>query len=67
MTTFERWFIRRVFARDFVQGHDHARNIERVYGLVREVCEDEFTEDNAPTIDAFLSEQFKKTQYSMKE
>jgi hypothetical protein len=63
MTRFEKWFIRRVFKRDFRQGPLHSANISNVYRLVREVCDAEFTEDNEPTRDAHLRECFESTQY----
>ena len=62
MTRFERWFIKRVMRREFVQGPAHAKNIENMYGMIRTVCEREFTEDTAPTLDAFLAERFESTQ-----
>ena len=63
MTIFESILIKRVFAKEFVQGPNHKRNIEYIYRLVREACENEFTEDNAHTLDAFLRECFEATQY----
>ena len=64
MTTFEIWFVKRTIAKEVIQGYDHARNIEALYALIREVCEEEFTEDNAPTMDVFLRERFEATQYT---
>ena len=63
MTRFERWFVKRVLRKEFVQGPEHAKNISAVYALVREVCVEEFFEDNLPTMDAFLRERFEATQY----
>lgn len=62
MNTFENWLVKRVIAKEVIQGYDHARNIEALYILIREACEKEFTEDNAPTMDAFLRERFEATQ-----
>lgn len=64
MNTLENWLVKRTMAKEVVQGWDHARKIEALYALVREVCEEEFTEDNAPTMDAFLRERFEATQYT---
>ena len=64
MNAFENWFVKRTMAKDVVQGCDHVRKIEALYALIREVCEEEFTEDNAPTMDAFLRERFEATQYA---
>jgi hypothetical protein len=62
MTKIQRWFLRRLLRQEVVQGPDHARRISELYGLIREAAENEFTEDNAPTMDAFLSECFQTTQ-----
>ena len=51
-----------IFKKAVIQGHDHTRNIERIYKLLREAAEEEFTEDNAPTLDGFLLECFEKSQ-----
>lgn len=64
MNKFENWFVKRTMAKEVVQGGDHARKIKELYALIREVCEEEFTEDNAPTMDAFLRERFEETQYA---
>ncbi len=53
-----------MIAKDVTQGYEHARNIEALYALIREACEEEFTEDNAPTMDAFLRERFDATQHT---
>ena len=62
MTKFESWFIRRVLRREVRQDFDHHRKIAALYGLIRKACEEEFTEDNAPTLSANLSEWFETTQ-----
>lgn len=62
MNTFARWLFKRLVAREVIQGYDHARNIEYLYAMIREKCEEEFTEDNAPTMDSFLRERFEATQ-----
>jgi len=64
MNKIEKWFFKRVIARDVIQGYSHAKNIEALYLMVREACESEFTEDNAPTMDVFLRERFEATQYT---
>ncbi len=58
MNSFERWFIKRVIAKEVRQGHHDAR-VEGLYGLIREAATAEFTEDNAATIDAYLSDRFR--------
>ncbi len=64
MNAFEKWFVKRTIAKEVIQGPDHARNIEALYAMIREACEEEFTEDNAPTMDAFLLERFEAAQYT---
>lgn len=54
--------MKRIFARLFTQGFYHERNIASVYSLVREVCNEEFTEDNVATRDDHLNEIFQSTQ-----
>jgi len=66
MNTIEKWIVRNTIAKEVVQGWDHARNIQALYALIREACEAEFTEDNAPTMDVFLRELFEKTQHMPK-
>jgi radical SAM superfamily enzyme YgiQ (UPF0313 family) len=61
MTKFERWFIKRIFERDFRQSHYHYFNIAAVYALIREVARKEFYEDNDITLETFLQELFLKS------
>ena len=63
MTKFEKWFVRRVIRKEVRQGPDHAYNIAMLYKMVRNACNEEFTEDNALTMDYFLREQFERTQF----
>lgn len=58
MNSFERWFIKRVIAKEVRQGY-HDNRVEGLYGLIREAVTAEFTEDNAPTIDARGSDLFE--------
>lgn len=62
MNRFETWFIKRVLRREVIQSPSHSQNIRNIYGMVREACESEFTEDNDVTLNAFLEEQFKATE-----
>lgn len=65
MTKFERWYLKRIIAREVVQGPLHAKNIQNLYSMIREACEKEFYEDNIPTMDFFLLELFDATQKSV--
>lgn len=62
MTQLERWFLGRIFRREVIQGNDHDTRIRKLYQMISEACEEEFREDNAPTLSAFLSECFEQTQ-----
>lgn len=62
MTRLEYWFFKRILDNEVLQGFNHANNIKALYAMIRKACEDEFTEDNAPTLDVFLRELFEETQ-----
>ena len=63
MNIFERWFLQRIFAKQVRQGFLHSKNIAELYTMIRTACENEFTEDNARTMDVFLQERFQSTQF----
>jgi hypothetical protein len=50
----ERWFLKRLLARQVRQSRTHDLHIIEIYGMIREVCEEEFNEDNSPTLNRFL-------------
>jgi len=58
MTRFERWFLNRVFRKQVRQGYDHPQRITELYTMIRVAAENEFTEDNVPTLNDFLNERF---------
>jgi len=60
MTKFEKWFVKRVFAKEVTQGYDHNMRIIHLYRMINKAAKKEFVEDNKPTLDAFLKEQFEK-------
>jgi len=62
MNRFEQWFVKRIFAKAVIQG-GHQERITEIYRLLRDVTEDQFTEDNQPTIDDALRECFESTQF----
>lgn len=47
------WLLKRFLLRRFRQSGVHRRNVIAIYAIIREVLEDEFTEDNHPTLEAF--------------
>jgi hypothetical protein len=63
MTTFEHWILKRIFKKQVTQG-GHFNNIQELYTMIRDAAAEEFTEDNQPTIDAFLQDAFDETKFS---
>ena len=59
MNIFERWFLKKVFRKQVVQGYDHDKKIMELYTMIREAVENEFTEDSKLTRDDYLTEWFK--------
>ena len=48
----------RTIIKDMVkQGPTHEKNIEIILDVLYTACENEFTEDNAPTLKAYLQER----------
>ena len=64
MTWFERWILNRIFKRLFVQSHQHQNNITQVFQLMRDTCNNYFTEDNASTMDVFMLDCIEPTLQS---
>lgn len=62
MKKLHEWLLKRIFKWAVIQGQEHKKNIERIYKLLREAVDKEFTEDNGPTLDAFMLECFEKSQ-----
>lgn len=62
MNRLEKWFFKRILRKEVRQSYDHGRRISELYGLVRQACEQEFFEDNAPTMDANLRIWFEASQ-----
>jgi DICT domain-containing protein len=59
MSPFERWFVRRVFAKEVRQGADHPQRLTALYRMITDAVRAEFTEDNEPTIEDFCRERFE--------
>lgn len=55
--------IRLALRKIIVQGPTHDKEISKVYALIREIAQEEFSEDNAITLDDSLREWFERTQY----
>lgn len=67
MTSFQEWILRWIFRQLVRSDGNQARNLRRIYSLVRETCVEAFPEDNAATMDDFLGEQFRTTQVGGKK
>ena len=63
LSSFDHWLLKRIFAKQVRQCCRHNERITNLYQLIRDACVNEFTEDNAPTMDAFLLERFRATQH----
>jgi len=50
------WLLRCICRKLVIQGPLHAQRITEYYRIMREAAEAEFTEDNDPTLTAFLRE-----------
>ena len=55
MNNFERWALRRIAKRAVIQG-DHKSRITEYYQIIIRAARNEFTEDNGPTLNNFLTE-----------
>ena len=61
MNKFEEWFMNRIIRREVCQDYDHNKKITNLYTMIREACENEFTEDNTVTMNSNLTEWFEKS------
>ena len=60
MNKVEQWFLKRVIKREVTQGFHHAQNITNLYSMIINAARNEFTEDNKPTLDAFLQDRHQR-------
>jgi len=51
--------LQKLFKKYVVQSADHAEKITELYGLIREACRNEFTEETGSSLDIFLKERFE--------
>lgn len=61
MNKFEEWMMKRIIKREIRQDYDHPKKITNLYTMLREACENEFTEDNTVTMNSNLREWFEKS------
>ncbi len=59
MNKLELWFMKRI-ARNAVRQGDQYRKVEEVFGVMLDACWEEYTEDNKPTIEAFLRDRLEE-------
>ena len=64
ITRFERWMLKRIFKRIVIQSEHHQNNITETFQMMRDACNEQFTEDNAPTMDAFMLDCIEPTLQS---
>jgi hypothetical protein len=62
LTRFKRWMLTWIARKLVVQGPLHRSNIVEMYRIIYNAAKDEFTEDNKPTLDAFLQECFDEVK-----
>ncbi len=54
----ERRLLKKIAKRIVVQGPDHKNNICEYYNIMAKAADEEFSEDNRPTLNAFLRSCF---------
>lgn len=50
------YLLKMICKRIVIQGFDHKRNIVEYYKILHEAATEQFTEDNRPTLDGFLTD-----------
>ncbi len=60
MNSLYRYLLKYICKKLVVQGFDHKQNIIEYYRIMQEAAENEFTEDNKPTLDGFLTDCHKE-------
>ena len=66
MNKFEQWIIKRIIRQEVRQGPEHPERITRLYSMIREACEQEFREDNIPTLNYSLCAWFEDSLIRIK-
>jgi len=55
MNWFEKWMLKRILRKTVVQG-GHKERINNIYSMIISAAQEQFTEDNNPTLRSFLEE-----------
>ena len=58
MNRLETWLLTRIIRREVRQDYNHAEKITNLYRMINNACQEEFTEDNIPTLNHSLTEWF---------
>ncbi len=61
ITKFEKWLLNYLCRKIVTQGNHENRIIE-YYSIMKKAAKEEFTEDNKPTFDAFMTDCFNEAQ-----
>lgn len=67
MTRFQKWMLRGILRKVVRQDGYQEQKITQLYAQIREAVEQEYYEDNKPTIDSFLTEQFNRSFFANTE
>lgn len=59
LSRFDRWMLKRIAKRACKQGNQFD-GLELTYKIIHDEAKAEFTEDNIPTLHAFLKERFNR-------
>ena len=62
LTWFECKMLRRICKRAVIQGYDHKDNIVEIYRILHQAAEEEFVEDNIPTLTEFMDECYQESK-----
>ena len=62
MNWLDRWLLKRIARKLVVQGYDHHMRIAEYYKIMEDAARNEFTEDNEPTLKAFLTDCFNQRE-----
>ena len=65
MTKLELWFFKKIVKNEVKPCGNHCDNIAELYRLIREAIDNEYFEDNAPTLDQFCRENFELSQKNL--
>lgn len=62
MNLLYKFIFKSIIRKQVRQGPNHPDKIQFLYQMIRDAAEEEFYEDNTPTLNCFLKELFTKTQ-----